>query len=664
MPNHTSRKNNFTLIALGILLLSGLTLAFWHNFNQNKQTSQDIAIQDAKNFAYSVAQFRNFYTQKILPPLREKSIQITHDYKNIHGSVPLPATFAKDFGDYLSSQDESYQVRVYSDLPFEWRMQDGLGGPRDQFEKDAMEAAKENPDIPFWRFEERNGQTLLRYSVPDKLREGCVSCHNSYPGTPKTDWKVGDVRGVLTVTRPISDMNQKIEESARNTFFIMVLVAITTLLLLGIMLKRLRKTLEESEKLVFEKTSINTKLNEEILHRDKLTTELEVAKNKALESSKLKSEFLANMSHEIRTPMNGIIGMTGLLRETELNAHQRDLADTVCDSAESLLFIINDILDFSKIEAGKLAIEPKPFELQNLVHAIFRLLEGKIAGKDIALAYEIDQRLPNFVSTDEMRIRQILLNLLGNAIKFTPHGTVTLFITWANDDKTHLKFSVQDTGIGIPEAAKQRLFEAFSQVDGSTTRLYGGTGLGLTISKQLSALMGGEIGFESQEGVGSTFWFTVETQAFDEKDIDLGAKEKRFIEDGDISDASDELAILLVEDNLVNQKLAMALLGKLGYSAEIANNGQEAVDKLKAQPFDLVLMDCQMPIKDGYQATEEIRQFDEAIKDIPIIAMTANAMQGDDEKCYAAGMNDYLSKPVNPKVLAEKLEFWRAKINK
>lgn len=653
-------NNNFTLALLSVILITGLTLVFWNNYNQNKNISEQIALEDAKNFAYSVSQFRNFYSKKILPPLREKNITITHAYLDIPGSVPLPATFAKDFGAYLSSKSQSYQVRLYSDKPFSWRKN---AGPRDAFERDAIEATRKHPDQAFWRIEKLNNKTVLRYAVADKLKASCVACHNSYPGTPKTDWKEGDVRGVLQVIRPVSGLNHKLERNAFETFAYMIAMALLAILMLALMMRRLTKTLNQSQTLVGEKTEMNAKLNQEIANRDKLTAELNIAKDRALESSKLKSQFLANMSHEIRTPMNGIIGMTHLLQDTQLDATQKELADTVCDSAESLLFIINDILDFSKIEAGKLSIETKPFELRPLITGVFKLLDGKVDQDKIDIGFELDVNLPQYVSSDEMRLRQILFNLLGNAIKFTQNGSIKLYIAWSDNQHTHLKFAIQDTGIGIPDKAKQKLFKAFSQVDGSTTRLYGGTGLGLTISQQLSNLLGGEINVESEEGEGSTFWFTIQCHPFTEADIKqlenkatIPAAEKQSQPDK-LSDNAD-VKLLLVEDNLVNQKLAIALLKKIGYQADLAQNGQIAIDMLQQQAYDLVLMDCQMPIKDGYQATEEIRRFDTALKDIPIIAMTANAMQGDDEKCYASGMSDYLTKPINPALLKEKLDYW------
>lgn len=659
MRSKTSLINSQHWISvLGLALLLGIGGVFWNHYIQNKDISNQIALDDAKNFIYSVSLFRSFYSTTILPRLRDKDMVASHDFHSAPDAVPLPATFATAFGEYLSEESKTYSVRLFSDMPFEWRKD---GGIHDEFEAYAMAQLRENPNEPIWRFEEKNGQTILRYAISDVLGESCVNCHNSYKGTPKTDWKVGDVRGVLEVARPISGLNQTLKQSAQKTFAMLILIALITFLFISLILKRLKTALNAAQNLVDEKTEINEKLNLEIQLKDQLSQELHSAKNRALESSKMKSEFLANMSHEVRTPMNGIIGMTGLLKETPLNAQQADWLKTISESANALLTLLNDILDFSKIEAGKLHLDLKPFELNPLLDSTLKSLESRATEKNIGLEIQIDDRLPQWIVSDDMRIRQILLNLLGNAIKFTSKGVVQVFVTSADAQHSHLKISVQDTGIGIPESAKQKLFQAFSQVDGSTTRVYGGTGLGLTISQQLATLLGGEVGFESQEGSGSTFWFTLKlTPAV----APASVLEKPKSADINTPNASQQpIRILLVEDNLVNQKLAFALLNRLNYQPDLAENGAIALDMLATGQYDLVLMDCQMPVKDGYQTTQELRLWDNVMCKTPVIAMTANAMQGDEEKCYAAGMDDYIPKPINPKVLAEKLAFWHAHIN-
>jgi PAS domain S-box-containing protein len=542
-----------------------------------------------------------------------------------------------------------------------------------------------------------------------------------------------------------------------------------------------------------------TGINQDITEQKEMEEEIRKSRDAALESARLKSEFLANMSHEIRTPMNGVIGMTGVLLDTELNADQREVAETIRSSGDALLTIINDILDFSKIEAGKLEFEIVDFDLRNAVEETMELLAEKAREKSLEFGSLVYHDVPTGLRGDPGRLRQVLTNLVGNAVKFTDEGEVIASCEKQSESETSvtIKFSVSDTGIGVTEVQQAKLFQAFTQADGSTTRKYGGTGLGLSISKQLVEMMGGRMGVTSAPGAGSTFWFTVELEkqpaaseliqpsavsmenlrvlvvddnatnrrilahqlgswgmihsetesgrqalellrsaaaagaGYDLAILDLlmpgmdGFELARAIKsdpliqgirlilltsaglrgDGataravgiaayltkpvrqsqlfdclamvasapdatsvatlpplvtmhtlrEVQRVSDKL-ILLAEDNVVNQKVAIRQLQKLGYRADAVANGLEAVEALTRIPYDLVFMDCQMPEMDGYEATAEIRRMEGGSKRTPIVAMTAHALAGDREKSISAGMDDHVTKPVKAEELARVLE--------
>lgn len=405
---------------------------------------------------------------------------------------------------------------------------------------------------------------------------------------------------------------------------------------------------------------------------DQISQELLKAQHEAEDANKSKTMFLANMSHEIRTPMNSIIGIYNVLNQTDLSAEQKELLEIINISSANLLTIINDILDLSKIEAGQLKLDYKPFRIYDEIQHVIKLLSIKAKGKRIDLYQKIQSTVPDYIIGDPVRLKQILINLTNNALKFTNEGHVAVSVTAIEKedftdpaisrflpdsylipgaitpDTVILKFEVTDTGIGISEEEQKSLFSEFAQFENPLIQQFEGTGLGLSISKNLTLLMNGKIGVISEKGKGSTFWFTL---AFKKGDDEALKSIKQSVVTHPLNQKS--LKILLVEDNILNQKFALTCLKRAGHEVEIAENGKIAVEKFKQNSFDLILMDIAMPIMDGIEATRIIRSLEKGPKRIKIVAVTAHVMVTDREKCLSSGMDEYLAKPYRPNDLIE-----------
>jgi PAS domain S-box-containing protein len=781
-----------TVLVLTLLIASATVLLLWHQSYAHSVIAKSIALENARAYSEALATFRSLYSSEVVERVREHGIEVTHDYHDREGAIPLPATLSMKLGEQIGVAGPDMATYLYSPYPFPGR--DNVGGLRDSFAEDAWKALSANPDSPFSRVEEVNGRLTLRYATADRMRASCIDCHNSHPDTPKDDWKVGDVRGVLEVAMQMETTVARTWSSLGQTLLLFTIFGTAAVLGMTLVIGRLQHTSRQLDMRVQERTSelrtSNAQLKTEISEREQIEqalreseqrfktlvehateaillldidagtfiegnpnalqlfglsrekflkmnpvalspgtqpdgrssldsanekigraldgetvvfewmhcnvqgepipcevrlvrlpssdrriirasitditlrkqaeAELRRAKEAAEAVSRAKSDFLANMSHEIRTPMNGIIGMTELLSNTPLTSEQHNYLHMVQDSAASLLHLLNDFLDFSKIEAGKMFLETIDFSLRETVGQTVKTLAAAADQKGLELACHIDPELEDNLAGDPGRLRQIIVNLVGNAIKFTESGEVIISVTRDSptESPTTLHFTIRDTGIGISPENQAGIFDQFAQADSSTTRRYGGTGLGLTISNQLVSMMQGRMWLESKVGTGTTFHFTAkfgigtsETPSpatNSEAVLRIINKSARPVPTLTMERqrAHDrKLRILLVEDGAINQRVATGLLESWGHDIKLAVNGKAAIDMFATDVFDMVLMDIQMPEMDGYEATAIIREQEDG-SHTPIIAMTAAAMSDDRQRCLEAGMDDYVAKPI------------------
>ncbi len=775
-PRKSIYRQRWLLPVLGLVMVTLGVYLVWFTYTSAREVVSGYAVDSAKKQAQTVTHLRNFYATEILPRARKQGLEVTHEYKSKEQGIPLPATFTIDLGHYLSKTEPGNRVALYSTLPFAWRVAERQLDP---FQTEALEHLKNNPDQPFIRDDVIDGVQVIRYAQADRLEAACVACHNSFPGSPKTDWRLGDVRGALEVVVPVRNWQSAATGVLNKTFGLLFLVLFLGMLTVWLVTRRLQSALGRTRQLSTERESANLQLRHEIderhviernlrlsesklnsifesapegivvidvngtitqanaaattmfghdndglvgqsvgvlmsandrpqhaedlraylatgvqhmLNRPRVVTgtrkdgstfplrlsvtetradddlyftgvmqdftqvleneaQLIEAKNKAEVANRLKSEFLANMSHEIRTPMNGVIGLTQLVLDTELDATQREYLTLASESAEHLLFIINDILDFSKIESGALELEPDQVMPDQVLRHTVRSLSGMAEKKNLTLTHACSPAVPTELMVDAVRLRQILTNLIGNALKFTQTGGVHVSMDATphpTKGEVMLHIAVKDTGIGFDPARAESLFSPFVQADGSISRTFGGTGLGLAITRSLVTLMGGSIQATSTPGVGSVFSLTLrcqlaqaETTPPAEPPQSNGATTQR------------PLHVLLAEDHPTNPKLATLMLNKMGHTVVLAEDGGAALRALAEQRFDLVLLDVMMPGMDGLSALTELRRLEaNSGTRTPVLMVTAHAMTGDRERFLAAGADGYVSKPISAAALA------------
>jgi PAS domain S-box-containing protein len=749
-----------TILVLLLLFGLGMGCMLWHVTRLQSHLIAAIALQDAALYAQALAELRTLYTSEVVETVRLRGIEVTHDYRTHAGAIPLPVTLTMLLGERISAHAAGAQLRLYSPYPFPARRAEG--GLRDAFSQAAWDYLQRHPTASFHRLEEVQGRPALRYATADLMRPGCVTCHNTHPASPKTDWQTGDVRGVLEIVFPLDTAVAQTQGGLRETFALMAVIAGVGLSSLALAIGRLRRSSTDLdqrarrlEREITERQRVEEALREsegkyrhiinaaadaiisldehglvcefnaaaeqmfgftkaellgqplipimpphlrdahtaglqrylttgqrhlphwhniellgrnkdgrafplevsfslleagdkkfltgvlrDIAERKRVEGELHKARETAEAATQAKSVFLANMSHELRTPMNAIIGFTRLvMRRSQdvLPQRQYENLEKILISAEHLLTLINDILDLSKIEAGRMEIHPVSFQLEALVDVCLHTLEPMVQSERIRLVKEIEAGFP-LLTTDQNKVKQMLMNLLSNAVKFTTEGTITIA---ARHHDGALTIAVTDTGIGIPAEALEHIFEEFRQADSSTTRQYGGTGLGLSISRRLAQLLGGDITVQSTDGVGSTFTVTLPLH-YDA--APLVTRAAPIPAPDELSHQREpEKVIVAIDDDPDVIYLLQENLAEAGYRVIGATSGEEGLQQARAlRPFAITL-DILMPHKDGWQLLHDLKG-DPATQDIPIMVLSIvdNKALG-----YRLGAFKYLLKPFD-----------------
>ncbi len=650
---------------------------------------QNSALSYAKIYSEAIEQFRSLYASEVVKPMRNKGdISVRHDYKEHEHAIPLPATFSILLGEKIVEEVKGAKVRIYSDYPFPWR--ETSGGLQDEFARTAWKSLQDSPNQPYYSFNNAEGLSL-RYAKADILNESCIDCHNRHPDSPKRDWKVGDVRGILEVELPLGTL---LKDSLSELYTSFALFgALLCVMFIGIL-----KVIFDVENARYQLSTEQAKLKTE--NRLRREAEAVALKNKERSeaANRAKSTFLSTMSHELRTPMNAIIGFTGiLLRRKAEDSPDTELLKRIETASNTLLSLINDVLDLSKIEAGKIKFETIPFNLPTEVENVVTLFEESCKQKGIAIHVDVSDAIPTPLYGDPVRVKQVITNFISNASKFTESGSIRISVTlvkfkggWA-----HIKTQVADTGIGMSQEQLDKVFTPFVQADGSTHRRFGGTGLGLSIAKEFIQMMKGDVTVESTEGKGSTFSFDLHfpvtktaaelstelstepssvTRVGDEIEKQSGAasnlrlfdsvkRATRFQQHTIKPDTAfqNQVRLLVAEGDDEAETILSDLLTELGYTYKMVNDGHQFLEAIQDSNFDLALLGVELPEMDGFEITTQLRKT-RSYDQLPIIGLATPKLKENAENCLLAGMNDYLLKPYEFNDVERKLLTWVKKI--
>ncbi|GLX80402.1 hypothetical protein tinsulaeT_37420 [Thalassotalea insulae] len=600
---------------------------FWYVKKLNLDLVRSTTQSSAAQYINLLTEFRTLYSSEVVATAARQGLEITHDYHDKTGAIPLPATLSMLLIDKLSEHGDQVKAKLYSAYPFPWRQQ--TGGLNGEFERQAWQSFQQTPKQAFTQIEMVNGVLSLRYAVADVMRPACISCHNSHPDTPKNDWQVGDIRGVLEVIQPLEHGVSKV-----NNIFWQMVGLISALLLFSALavLFILRQMQQRQSQL----SDLNMQLTTEISAKQQATEQLQLAMDEAIAANKSKSAFLANISHEIRTPMNAILGYTQILqRDTDLSGDQQHSLSVIEHSGEHLLGIINDVLDLSKIEANAVTLNKQVFDLELMFITLSDMFRLKAQQKQLEW-----QTVNNIASQklsvlgDQGKLRQVLINLIGNAIKFTDNGQVCFTLTPQANNYFH--FEIADTGPGIAPEYQQKIFNAFNQ--GNLQEGLGGTGLGLTISKKYLSLMACDLHLESELAQGAKFYFDIQLPVVE---AELGANDDWQVKQ---LRADQSKSILVVDDIEVNRIILTRMLSDVGFTVYQAEHGQTALNLMSQHKIDLVFTDMMMPEMAGDQL---LKQIITNYPDVLVVAVSASSMHFDEEYFVDLGFNGFIAKPFH-----------------